>query len=510
MSDDGFINLRIVDQLFAGNGLSYNAAERVEAATSTLWLLVCSIGKLLSLGFDVPTEVFLMGLSAGLSALAVYTAVPDKSRVPLGMFAYCSLQASWDFVTSGLETPLSLLWLAIVFRSCVSELKGFRLLPAAAWIGLGPLIRPDFGLFSIMGLGILLYRLRAESERPFLRSVVSIGIAALLCPLIYQVFRMGYYAAIIPNTGIAKLGGTNWEQGVIYLRDFTNDYFLWGLVVLVFSLWSLQQSQRMKRVRLLVLLGVGVHTLYVVSVGGDFMQGRMLLPDFFLACCCIPSARFANDRVRVRGGALLCWCMLVALFARPVANPDTGIFNDQRLYFSGDEYRVTLRDYTEYMWLFRDQISAKVEHPTPLWIGPHLKPDRKLVAQFPVDADMVMTVNALGIVGYAASPASHFVDRWGLSSPLAARAKRLSPGVIGHERYLNDGWVLAKYSKPMEGEALTVKEGRRALQCPELVELHNAVSAPLTLDRFLRNIAESVRLTMLKLPSNPDGYECQN
>ena len=38
MSDDGMINIRVVDQFVAGNGLVYNLGERVEVATSTLWL----------------------------------------------------------------------------------------------------------------------------------------------------------------------------------------------------------------------------------------------------------------------------------------------------------------------------------------------------------------------------------------------------------------------------------------------------------------------------------------
>jgi arabinofuranosyltransferase len=34
MNDDGFINLRVVSQIKAGNGPVFNAGERVEAATA--------------------------------------------------------------------------------------------------------------------------------------------------------------------------------------------------------------------------------------------------------------------------------------------------------------------------------------------------------------------------------------------------------------------------------------------------------------------------------------------
>ena len=37
VAEDAFITLRVVKQIGAGNGPSFNATERVEASTSTLW-----------------------------------------------------------------------------------------------------------------------------------------------------------------------------------------------------------------------------------------------------------------------------------------------------------------------------------------------------------------------------------------------------------------------------------------------------------------------------------------
>ena len=39
ISDDGFINIRVIHQLMAGRGPIYNVHERVEVGTSTLWLM---------------------------------------------------------------------------------------------------------------------------------------------------------------------------------------------------------------------------------------------------------------------------------------------------------------------------------------------------------------------------------------------------------------------------------------------------------------------------------------
>src|SRR4029077_10770239 len=46
MDEDAFINLRVIDQIFAGHGPVFNAGERVEAATSTVWLAVLVVARL--------------------------------------------------------------------------------------------------------------------------------------------------------------------------------------------------------------------------------------------------------------------------------------------------------------------------------------------------------------------------------------------------------------------------------------------------------------------------------
>src|SRR5213075_2344091 len=47
MNEDAYINLRVLDQVFAGHGPVFNAGERIEAATSPLWLGVLVMGRFL-------------------------------------------------------------------------------------------------------------------------------------------------------------------------------------------------------------------------------------------------------------------------------------------------------------------------------------------------------------------------------------------------------------------------------------------------------------------------------
>src|SRR4030095_14165123 len=56
---------------------------------------------------------------------------------------------------------------------------------------------------------------------------VIAAMAAL--PVAYQVFRMGYYAMVVPNTAVAKeAGDSNWAQGRRYLSDLVDPYRLGG------------------------------------------------------------------------------------------------------------------------------------------------------------------------------------------------------------------------------------------------------------------------------------------
>ena len=65
MDEDAFINFRIVDQIFAGHGPVFNAGERVEAATSPLWLFVLVVGRAV---FGAFVSIEWIALVAGLVA----------------------------------------------------------------------------------------------------------------------------------------------------------------------------------------------------------------------------------------------------------------------------------------------------------------------------------------------------------------------------------------------------------------------------------------------------------
>src|SRR5436190_6874018 len=111
MNEDAFINLRIVDQIFAGHGPVFNAGERVEAATSTVWIVVLVVGRAL---FGAFTSMEWIALLASLGAAVAAFAVAGKATrlfhrdedglvVPVGLILVAAVAVMWDFATSGLE-----------------------------------------------------------------------------------------------------------------------------------------------------------------------------------------------------------------------------------------------------------------------------------------------------------------------------------------------------------------------------------------------------------------------
>jgi len=74
ISDDGLINVRVVDNVFAGHGPVFNVGERVEVGTSTAWLVLLGVGHALTPSIEVSRLAVWAGLLCTLLGLAGATA----------------------------------------------------------------------------------------------------------------------------------------------------------------------------------------------------------------------------------------------------------------------------------------------------------------------------------------------------------------------------------------------------------------------------------------------------
>lgn len=536
MSDDGYINARVVEQILAGNGPVYNAGERVEVTTSTLWLWLMVAGRALTGGLEVGISAVWLGVALTVAGFVLVTLAGLRLTRPVGGIALpagtlvlAALPPMWDFASSGLETGLGFCWIGaccwLLARrlptdpATVSDLPAWRPLGVPVVIGLGPLVRPDFALFSLaFAIALVL------TSRRNVRGVLAAAVAALALPLVYEVFRAGYFAALVPNTAIAKdASGSDWSAGFHYLSDLYATYWLLvPLLALAAALLAgrlLPRGRGARAVAAAPFLAGALHTLYVVRVGGDFMHGRMLLPGLFAMLAPLAVLRVAS--LRTPAAAAVAVITGWALVAVPALRVDYGgAFDrqglaDERSFWSminGVPGPVTSAD-----WTYAGLPGAAVRRDHAAGIS-YYKPD-------PTDpdaptwpaarpGDTVIAHAAIGIIGYEAgtAPGALVVDRLSLADPITARVDVGREGGMarpGHTQEAPEVWRLARYadldtvavSDP--GLAAAAAEASAALGCGELGELSDAVTEPLTWPRFWRNVALAPALTTLSIPGDP-------
>jgi len=509
MTDDGFINVRVVHQLLAGNGPVFNAGERVEATTSPLWLSCLVLGKLLFFWLPVEWVAVVLGIvttlgAVALAVIAARSAYGTARLLPIGVLAYVVLPPAAEFATSGLEMGLSLLWMSVwyvLLLHAADRPDGRSLSLAALVVGLGPLIRPDFAVISLLAGATVLALNRSWT----VRRLGAIAGAALALPASYQLFRMCYYGNLLPNTAYVKEATTaNWPQGWQYLRDFSQPYWLWvaGIAVLVAALASRRQVPKTRRIVFVTPLVVAaVYGTLIVRGGGDFMHARMLLPAVFAAQ--LPVAAVPVRRsVTALFVAILLWAAVPLRAGGPPYKGvgPAGITNERDLYVGKLDHPITIDDYASngLVMLGRgarersEQGQRNVDDFGVIWSASQpLDPHAPAFAQRGVYA-----IAAIGMVSVAAGTNIYIADHIGLASPIASRLQIAKRGRPGHEKSLPPSWIFAMFGDPEApapkiAPADAIHTARQALACPAIQRMLARAREPLTLRRMARNFAES-------------------
>ncbi|MGW6692788.1 flagellar motor control protein ZomB [Rhodococcus sp. NPDC054953] len=505
IADDGLIVLRTVRNLLAGNGPVFNAGERVEANTSTLWTyLIYAFGWVTQIRLEYVVLTLALVLSVAAVVLAMVgtgtlwrgagqrgrsagsAAAAGTLLLPAGALAYVAVPPARDFATSGLESSLVIFWIALLWLLMVQWSRRTptpgRVLVLAFLAGLGPLVRPEMVVLAALVLLMLVlspgtWRLRA--------AIVAVAGAA---PVGYQIWRMGYYGLPYPNTAVSKdAGGAKWSQGLTYLWNLVGPYWLWlpllviggyvGWLVYRRSGFALPGDRvgatglaRLHSPAAVVLLFVGTGLLlgvYSVRVGGDFMHGRVLLPVLF--CLILPIAVLPvrvprrDQWGRTPATALfaagsLAWLVtigwaVVASTAQGMPNGTvvgkSGIVDERNFYVlnTGHEHPIRAEDYLDY-----PRMRAMVETINNTPDGGLLLPSGYYTfwdlvpppAPIPEGGagHTVFFLN-LGMTSMNVGLNVKVVDQMGLAYPLAAHTERLGDGRIGHDKALYPDWVVA-------------------------------------------------------------------
>lgn len=523
IADDGLIVLRTIRNLLAGNGPVFNSGERVESNTSAAWTYLVYFGSLI--GGPLRLEYVALALALMLSVGGVVMVMLGTARLwapalagrrvlflPAGALVYIAVPPARDFATSGLENGLVTAWLGLLWwmlvcwsQSDVAQADSRRrpwFTAALAFVaGLSVMVRPELALIGGVALLMMLAAAPGRGSR------VLIVVAGGLLPVGYQVFRMGYYGLLVPQTALAKdASGSKWGQGFTYLENFTTPYALWIPAVLLIALavvlpaehsgpWARRahatggraglgaRVQSPRAVVLFMVISGVVQALYWIRQGGDFMHGRVLLAPLF--CLLAPVAVipvavsggsattwFTRERGNLAGGLIAALWLALAGWALWAANSPgmgadatrvtySGIVDERRFYSqaTGHAHPLTAADYLDYPRMRAVLVAINntpdgalllpsgnydVWDVVPAMPPPPPPPGVSMDSWRRQIVPYTVFFTNLGMVGMNVGLDIRVIDQIGLANPLAAHTARLEDARIGHDKNLFPDWAVAE------------------------------------------------------------------
>jgi len=284
VQDDAFISFHYARNLVSGEGLTWYGSH-IEGYTNFLWVLWIALG--IGMGIDPVVWSYIGGLASfgvllhvtwRTARLVLGDAVPALLAVLLLAGNYTTLA----YATGGLETMGQTALLAAAVLQLVRLLAGAPARPRRAaglslLLGAAILARMDSAIpAAIVGAAALWTLWRRRASPAVIASLIAP--AALLLGA-WFIWKVSYYGEILPNTFHAKVGlnAALLSNGLTFVGRYLQRYWIWPLLVVGALIRLFEKRRPAFPASLLVLLCL-VWTLYVVLVGGDFMEFRFLVP----------------------------------------------------------------------------------------------------------------------------------------------------------------------------------------------------------------------------------------
>ena len=342
--DDAFISFRYAQNLVHGDGLVYNAGERVEGYTNLLWTLAVAAGT--AAGFDPIGLAARLGLAcyAGL-ALTLASASWRRHRrrglpfLPLAAGVALVSPDFHDWATGGLETAL-FGWLAtassLATRGAARSSR--QALGAGLLLSLLLLTRPDGLLFAVTTAATLvLWPPHDASARDARRGAAALLALPALCTAALVAWKLAYYGELLPTAFHSKSVLRPWySQGLVYVGLYlAKNWFLAPALAAAVAARRLRRGawSDVDRDGAAFAASALCFWLYVAHVGGDFMFARRLLPAVPLLLLAV-EGELVQLPLRTARAATLA-CVVAAALPYPVLGDRAlwrGVADERRFY----------------------------------------------------------------------------------------------------------------------------------------------------------------------------------
>jgi arabinofuranosyltransferase len=432
MGDDAFITLRVIDNFVNGYGLRFNVLERVQAFTHPLWMICLT--PFYAATHEPLMTVMLVSIATTLAALWVLAAKLAK-QIEFGTLLILVFVASASlntFATSGLETPLTFLLIAIFVFQC----RDNKIIGAPIIAGLMLFNRLDLIVLIAPAL-IYLFALAKGKRR------LHIMGAPLFPAMLWMIFSLVYYGAPFPNTALAKLGtglttSALISRGLTYMQDFISFDPLLATLIAAVLVYAIRAHDWLAR-----SLGAGIlsYLAYIVFIGGDFMSGRYYAPPGFVALCILAQSsvpyKILKWHKEISAAGIVALSLLT--YARATAPmidmqplPPSGIIDERLYYYEGTGLLNVLKGY----------IATGVEPIPPDGLtGLEMKKIYESRASQGNLTPIAVSGDYIGMRGYYSGPNIHLVDHYALADAFLARLPALPDSRVGHyERILPPGY----------------------------------------------------------------------
>ncbi len=458
VSDDAYITLRTVDNLIKGYGLTWNTAERVQAFTHPLWMLLLSTVYAVTREAYYTTVFISIALTIVTVLLLVFRIAAWRVTAILAVASLTLSKSFIDFSTSGLENALThlivVVWFVVYLSASASPKKLLLLSFITACVALNRLdavliLLPPFALAVL-------------DHRPVLKSHKFKGVALILIGFLpfflWELFSLLYYGFPFPNTYYAKLN-TGIPQvdlvrsGINYLFQSSRLDPLTPVLIgcaLAATIWD------RTKLNVAISLGICLYLLYIVRIGGDFMGGRFLTTPLLCALIILSRSNLLLRRPRLLWG----W---MALLVVGLISPAAPIYVARSLQcYIGSTTPTDVADergcYFDKTGLIKQRRDSPTT-PNDGWARAGLAAG--------TDASPVSIMKSMGMFGYFAGPGEYIVDLYTLANPLLARL----PVVEGKN------WRVGHFERLMPGGYLeTLISGQNKICDAGLAQYYDRLS----------------------------------
>lgn len=273
--DDAMVSMRYAWNLAHGNGLVWNAGERVEGFTNPLWVGFMALFHL----FPIPAEKISLCIQvSGALFLAanlyfvkkIVEELTDSLLVMLAAVALTAFYAplnGWGLL--GMEVSLLVLITSAAVWMTL-RIDPQRFYPwALSLLAVSTLVRADIAVLYLVIVGVMLF------VQPSLRKqnlLWGIGLFALFLGG-QTLARSLYYGDILPNTYYLKLEGFPFTLRILrglYVLFNLIWYANWVLVLLPLAIFLFHRNWKVALLWLVVL----AQAAYSVYVGGDAWEHK--------------------------------------------------------------------------------------------------------------------------------------------------------------------------------------------------------------------------------------------